>query len=123
LSVELKEIEDRGVLEVQLTGTLVREDYKELAPTMERMVKQHLNFRLFVVMHEFHGWTGAAMWEDFKLGAKHFNDIERLAMVGETKWEKFMTAFCKPFTRAKVRYFDHTKVDEARVWLATKENL
>ena len=28
-----------------------------------------------------------------------------------------MAAFCKPFTTAKVRYFDHTHAAEARDWL------
>ena len=31
-----------------------------------------------------------------------------------------MTSFCKPFTSAKVRYFDHTHAAEARDWLAEK---
>ena len=28
-----------------------------------------------------------------------------------------MALFCKPFTTAKIRYFDHTKADEAKAWL------
>jgi len=43
-----------------------------------------------------------------------------LAITGETKWEKGMAAFCKPFTTAKVRYFDHIRAAEARDWLAQK---
>ena len=31
-----------------------------------------------------------------------------------------MAAFCKPFTTARVRYFDHTKTAEAREWLSEK---
>jgi SpoIIAA-like len=49
--------------------------------------------------------------------AKHFNQIERVAMVGDKKWQKWMVAFCKPFTTGKVRYFDHEKLDKARVWV------
>ena len=48
---------------------------------------------------------------------KHFRDIERLAVVGETKWEAGMAAFCKPFTSATIKYFDHTKAAEAKTWL------
>jgi len=44
----------------------------------------------------------------------HFNDVERVAIVGEKKW---LVAFCKPFTRATVRYFDQEKLDEARAWV------
>jgi hypothetical protein len=48
---------------------------------------------------------------------KHFGDIERLAMVGETKWQHGMATFCKPFTKATIRYFDHAEAGAARKWL------
>ena len=28
-----------------------------------------------------------------------------------------MAVFCKPFTTAKIRYFDESKGDEAREWI------
>ncbi len=36
------------------------------------------------------------MWEDIKFDMKHFADIERLAIVGESKWEKGMAVFRRP---------------------------
>ena len=49
---------------------------------------------------------------------EHFADIERLAMVGEKKWQHGMATFCKPFTTATIRYFDSTPdATEARKWL------
>ncbi len=38
-------------------------------------------------------------------------------MIGEKKWEKGMSVFCKPFTTAKIRYFDRSAMDEAQAWL------
>ena len=119
MAVELKEL-DNGVLEVHLTGKLVKKDYETLLPSVERLVKQHGKIRIFMEMHDFHGWTAGALWEDTKFAAHHFRDIERLAIIGETKWEKGMATFCKPFTMATVRYFDAAKAAEARGWLAAK---
>jgi hypothetical protein len=48
---------------------------------------------------------------------KHFNHIERVAMIGDKKWQEWMAAFSKPFTTAKVRYFHHEKLNEARTWV------
>ena len=45
------------------------------------------------------------------------NDIERLAIVGETKWEKWMVTFCKAFTTATIRYFPSEHAAEARAWI------
>jgi F-type H+-transporting ATPase subunit beta len=44
--------------------------------------------------------------------------IERLAMVGENKWGEGMATFCKPFTKATIRYFDQDDAAKARTWLA-----
>jgi hypothetical protein len=38
--------------------------------------------------------------------------------VVDTTWEKWMATVCKPFTLAKVRYFDVAEIETAKVWLA-----
>ena len=60
---------------------------------------------LLFEMSDFHGWELQAAWDDFKLGVKYFADIQRIAMVGDEKWEKWIAAFCRPFTAAKIHYF------------------
>jgi hypothetical protein len=67
-------------------------------------------------MVDFHGWEERAIWNDIKLGLKHLQDIDRLAMVEDKWWEKGMSMVCMPFTTAKVRYFDRA-ADDARAWL------
>ncbi len=104
-------------IEVRMTGKLTKEAYDAFVPMTEEQIEQHGKVRMVVVMHDFHGWDAGAVWEDTKFGMRHFRDIERLAIVGETKWEKWMTAFCRPFTRAKIRYFDTTELDSARDWI------
>jgi hypothetical protein len=120
MNVELKELENGKILEVHLTGKLVKKDYETFLPAVERLVKQHGKIRMLVEMHDFHGWSCGALWQDFKFDMKHCTDIERLAIIGEAKWEEGMAVFCKPFTTAKIRYFDHTKASEARDWIAEK---
>jgi hypothetical protein len=108
---------DGNVLEVRVTGKLSKEAYHEFVPLVETMIAQHGKVRIVFVMHDFHGWEAGALWEDVKFDLKHFKDIERLAIVGESKWEKGMAIFCKPFTTAKIQYFDAANVDEARTWI------
>jgi hypothetical protein len=117
ISVELKEVDGGKVLELHLTGKLAREDYETFVPVVERLVEQHGKIRLLVEMHDFHGWTAGALWEDTKFAVQYFSDIERLAVVGEKQWQEGLSLFSKPFTAAVVRYFDHSKADEARAWL------
>jgi len=116
-AVTLKESQDGKTLEVQLTGKLTREDYGHFVPAVERLVKEHGKIHMLVEMHDFHGWTAGALWEDIKFDAKHFKDIDRLAIVGERKWQHGMAVFCKPFTTARIQYFDQSGIDDARRWL------
>jgi hypothetical protein len=105
------------VMEVHLNGTLNKEDYARFVPDTEELIRQHEKIRILVIMDDFHGWDAGALWEDIKWDMKHFNHVERIAVVGEKKWEKWMTSFCKPFTTAEIRYFDQGQAPEARAWL------
>lgn len=105
------------LLEVRVTGKLTKEFYGEFVPAVDKQIEEHGKLHILFVMHDFHGWTAGAMWEDLKFDFKHWKDIARLAIVGETKWQHGMATFCKPFTKATVRYFDHSQIEEARTWV------
>jgi hypothetical protein len=116
----LETISAGRVLEVRVTGKLTKESYQEFVPAVDEQIKEHGKLRILFVMVDFHGWTAGAMWEDLKFDLKHWKDIERLAIVGDKKWEKGMAAFCKPFTKAHIRYFDILQLEEARQWLESE---
>ena len=118
MAITLSERNGGNVLEVLVSGTLAHDDYQRLVPEFERLVNQHGKIRVLFEMRDFHGWTAGGLWEDLKFDLRHFRDIERLAMVGDKQWEQGMSVFCRPFTTAKVRYFDEAAIQEARTWLA-----
>ena len=111
--------EDNGgkVLVLHISGKLVKADYEQFVPEFERLLERHGKLRVLFDMSDFHGWEGSAVWEDIKFDIKHFADIERLAMVGNKKWQHGMATFFKPFTKARSRYFDRADTAEARKWL------
>jgi hypothetical protein len=116
--------EDGGkVLILHVTGKLVKADYGQFVSEFERLVRKHGKLRVLFNMAGFHGWDAGAAWEDFKFDIKHFADIERLAMVGDKKWQHGMAMFFKPFTKATSRYFDLSEIAEARKWLGEEYRL
>lgn len=117
MTIQLNEENGGKLLVVQVSGKLEKVDYERFVPEFERLIRQHGKVRLLFTMTDFHGWDVSAAWEDFKFGIEHFADIERLAMVGENKWQHGMATFCQPFTMAKVRYFEHADTAQARNWL------
>ncbi|MBI5723941.1 MAG: STAS/SEC14 domain-containing protein [Planctomycetes bacterium] len=117
MAVRLNQEDIGKILEIHVSERLTKQDYEQFVPEVERLIKEHGTIRLLFDMHEFHGWSCGAMWADTKFAFRHFRDIERLAVVGEKKWQRGMATFCKPFTKAHVRYFDRGRIDEARAWL------
>ena len=101
------------VVGVKLSGKLHDEDYRHFVPMIESILTAEGKVRLFVQFEEFQGWDMHAAWDDFKFALKHYSDFERIAMVGDRRWEKWMASVCKPFTKAKVKYFDRSEVDAA----------
>ena len=105
------------VIGFRLSGKLHDEDYKTFVPVMDAAVAAEGKVRLFAKFEDFHGWDLHAAWDDFRFGLRHYKDIDRIAMVGDRKWEKWMATLCKPFTKAKVKYFDASEVDAAWNWI------
>jgi hypothetical protein len=105
------------VLGFKLSGKLHDNDYKHFGPVIEAAVAKHGKIRLLAQFHDFHGWDMHALWDDIKFSTEHCHHIERIALVGEKTWEKWMASVCKPFTMAKIKYFDANQVDAAWAWL------
>jgi hypothetical protein len=117
MPIQLNQEDGGKILVVHVSGKLTKADYEQLVPEFERLGQQHGKLRLLFDMTGFHGWEAGALWADIKFDVRHHADIERLAMIGDKKWERGMANFCKPFTKATVRYFDQAESAEARNWL------
>lgn len=105
-------------LVINVSGKVTGADYGHFVPEFERVVSQHGKVRVLFEMTDFHGWDVSAFRNDINFEIEHFFDIERLATVGDKKWEEVMSVFWKPFATATVRYFDHADTAGARKWLA-----
>ena len=117
MAVKIEMEAEGNVLVVHLTDALKKEDYEKFVPAFERVIEEQGTLRILMKMEDFRGWKAGALWEDIKFAFKHFSDIDRLALVGEKKWQKGMSVFCKPFTAARIRYFEPEDEDDALAWL------
>jgi hypothetical protein len=107
-----------NVIGFKLHGKATDEDYKErLIPELEKAIEEHGKIRVLWDLERFEGWTPHAAWDDLIVGTKMFDDIERLAIVGDRKWERVMTKLIQPVTGLEARYFDHHKLQHAWDWL------
>lgn len=105
------------VLGFKLTGKLHDEDYKKFVPTVDQAIAEHGKTRLLAQLDNFQGWDMHALWDDIKFATTHCTKIERIAIVGDSTWEKYMSMVCKPFTMAKIQYFNAAEIDKAWAWV------
>jgi hypothetical protein len=118
LMIEQLPTDSDQVLGFRMSGKLHDEDYKTFVPAIDAALARHSKVRLLAEFHDFHGWDMHALWDDIKFATTHCTKIDRIALVGDRAWEKWMAKVCKPFTMAQVRYFDATQVEAAKAWLA-----
>lgn len=115
--MNITETSSPKLIGLHLSGRLHDKDYKQFVPAIERRLTQDGKTRLFVHLDDFHGWDLRAAWDELKFGLKHYSDFERIAIVGDRKWEKRMVGLSKPLTKARVRYFDKAAAANALEWL------
>ena len=61
MPVKLTERHDGKILEVQASGRLSHEDYRQFVPAFERLTKQHGKINVLFEMVDFHGWEAAKL--------------------------------------------------------------
>jgi hypothetical protein len=106
------------VMEVSVSGQLAREDYEDFESEIERILVTQDKVRLLLLVRDVDGWTAGTVWEDVKFGAKHFT-ADRIAIVGESKWEHVIASFYKPFSRATIQFLDRADEQAARTWISS----
>jgi len=105
------------VLGFRMSGKLHDEDYKKFVPLVDEAIAAQGKVRMLALFEDFHGWDLHALWDDVKFATTHCTKIERIALVGDKAWEAWMARVCKPFTMAKVQYFDSSKLGDAWTWI------
>ena len=101
----------------KMSGKLHDADYKTFVPAVDAEIAKEGKVNILAQFHDFHGWDAKALWDDIKFSTTHCTKIKRIALVGEKAWEKWMAKVCKPFTMAKIRYFDVAQLADAWTWL------
>ena len=107
-----------GVIGFEATGKLRAEDYRDVVlPALER-ASSGGEVRFVVVIPEFQGMSGGALWQDLKMGIEHLRAWKRIALVTDIEWMDHMTSLFGWMTPGEVRHFPLAQRDEAIAWAA-----
>lgn len=117
LSIGLERSGEVFFLTFKPVGKLTHEDYKVINPMIDQALKgiKAPHILALVDATEFDGWELRAAWDDFKLGLKHGNSIDKLAIYGDRKWQHKMAHIADWFMCGNARFFD--EAEAAISWL------
>ena len=116
----IKELADLppGVVGFEVGGTLRAEDYRDVVlPAVQRAYASD-EFRFVIVIPEFGGITGGALWQDLKVGVEHLHAWKRIALVTDIDWIRHLTTLFGWLTPGEVEVFPLAQREEAIAWAA-----
>ena len=109
-----------GTLGFKISGNVTGGDYDNvLTPAIDKAIEKFDRIKLLAqVGPDFKGYSLEAIWDDTRLGLRHWHGFERVAVVTDVGWIKMgvkAMAFMMP---CPVQLFDMGELDDAKRWLS-----
>jgi hypothetical protein len=109
-----------GTLGFKFTGHVKGDDYdKVLAPAVDEAIEQYERIRALIQFGPgFEGYDLDAMWDDTKIGLRHWTGFERIAVVTEVGWIRTGVKAMGFMMPCPIQLFDIDELDDAKRWLS-----
>jgi hypothetical protein len=105
-----------GVIGFEASGRIRAEDYRDVVlPALERAAATG-EVRFVIVMRDFDGMSGGAVWQDLKVGIEHLRAWKRIALVTDIEWMRHATSLFGWMTPGDVKSFPLSELDAAVAW-------
>jgi hypothetical protein len=117
LSIGIERVGNEFFLSLKAIGKLTHEDYKTITPMIDSALEgvKDPKVKAFFDGTELEGWELRAAWDDFKLGLKHGGEFDKIAILGNKKWQEYTSKIGSWFVSGEVQYFEDET--EALAWL------
>jgi len=90
-------------------------------PQLEELILENQKISLLIEFDDFKGLDFEAVKDDLLFSRQHNKDFEKVAIVGDKKWLKWMTLVSNPFLKGEIKYFEKSNFHMAWDWLRIPE--
>ncbi len=117
LSIGIERSGNNIFLSLKAIGKLTHEDYETITPMIDNALDSVKDPKVKVIIDgtEMEGWDLRAAWDDLKLGLKHGNEFEKIAIYGNKNWQEIAAKVGAWFVSGDVKYF--STAEDALTWL------
>ena len=120
--IEVKLNKDTGIVTVVPSAPLNKEDFIHLANEVDPYIEKEGKLNgLIIQVKSFPGWEDfAGLISHLHFIREHHKKIEKVAAVSDNRIVSIMPQIVDHFVNAKVKYFPYESLDEAIMWVQSK---
>jgi hypothetical protein len=117
LSIGIERMGSDFFLSMKAQGKLTHKDYEIITPLIDSALSEvkQPKVKALIDATELEGWDVRAAWDDFKIGLKHGNEFEKVAIYGNKQWQELAAKLGSWFISGEIRSFNNE--DNAISWL------
>jgi hypothetical protein len=109
-----------GILTMTVSGTLSQSELTQVQQAAADIIRAQGKVRILVLAGDFAGWQRGGAWNDFSFQEAFDSCIEKMAIVGDKRWEDLALIFVAKGLRGfPIEYFASGEQDKAQAWLET----
>lgn len=110
---------DARTLAVTLSEVMHQDDMLSIQAASRQLIDSAGSVRVLVILRDYRGFERGADWGDIAFTAQYGDRIERMAIVGDVRWEAEALAFTgKGARRTQIEYFPLAAFSAAQAWLS-----
>ena len=106
-----------NVVGYKAVGKFKPSDFDGIKPEVKALVEKEGNIRLLFDMAEYKGETAKGWIADYKFGREIHGKVQKMAVVGDTTWEKFLMELAKVIYASDAKFFHSADIGKAWAWL------
>lgn len=115
MTISTIDTDSDSVIGFKISGDVTKSDYDVLNPAVSSAIDSNGSVNVLLDLTDFE-WEKIEAWKsDLKFGKEFHDKIERMAIVGDKKWEKYLSDLAGGFYAQSSEFFETD--DDALTWL------
>jgi hypothetical protein len=110
-----------GLITARVSGMVKKAEVETAQKEVIRIIKSGFKARILLIAEGFQGWDNTGDWGDVSFQMKYDEQIEKIAVVGEKKWEDLVSVFLgKGLRPVEIKLFQPSQLGVAQAWVSSR---